>query len=94
MVKAESGYVLKDYSLNDGNSRTPYVGLPNNFDRGTPPTPWDIINRPLTDFDFSFLRPNEQPFGVPLGRYIDDWTYDNGNTGNVDECNGDVLNGH
>ena len=94
LVKAESGYVLKDYSLNNGNSRDPYVGLPNNFNRGTPPTPWDIINRPLTDFDFSFLSANEQPFGVPLGRYIVDWTYDNGNTGNLDECNGATdLNG-
>jgi len=79
LVKAESGYVLKTYKLNDGNSRDPYVDLPSNFDRGTPPTPWDILNRPG---DFA------TDFGLPLGRYLDDWVYDNGNTGNLDECNG------
>lgn len=79
LVKAQSGYALKDFSLNDGQSRDPYVGLPANFDRGTPPTPWDIQNRP-EDF--------ESDFGLPLGRYIDDWVYDQGNTGNLDECNG------
>jgi hypothetical protein len=79
LVKAESGYVLKTYKLNDGNSRDPYLGLPANFDRGTPPTPWDTLNRPQ-DFDTDF--------GFPLGRYLDDWVYDNGNTGNLDECNG------
>jgi hypothetical protein len=79
MVKAASGYVLKTYTLNDGNSRDPYVGLPPFFNRGTPPTPWDIANRP-EDFDTDF--------GLPLGRYLDDWVYDNGNTGNLDECNG------
>jgi cysteine-rich repeat protein len=79
LVKAESGYVLKQYVLNDGNSRDPYVGLPGNFDRGTPPTPWDIDNR-AQDF--------QSNFGLPLGRYLDDWVYDNGSTGNLDECNG------
>jgi len=79
LVKATSGYVLKSYSLNDGKSRDPYLGLPPNFERGTPPTPWDIENRP-DDF--------ESDFGLPLGRYLDDWVYDNGNTGNLDECNG------
>jgi len=79
LVKAESGYVLKTYEFNDGRSRDPYAGLPPSFNRGTPPTPWDIENRPK---DF------ETDFGLPLGRYIDDWTYDNGNTGNLDECNG------
>jgi len=79
LVKARSGYVLEQYELNDGNSRDPYVGLPKRFMRGTPPTPWDIENRP-EDFD--------SDFGLPLGRYIDDWVYDNGSTGNLDECNG------
>ena len=79
LVKATSGYVLKTYELNNGNSRDPYVGLPTNVDRGTPPTPWDIANRPK---DF------RSDFGLPLGRYIDDWVYDNGSTGNLDECNG------
>jgi len=79
LVKAESGYVLKTFELNDGNSRDSYAGLPPRFTRGTPPTPWDMENRP-EDF--------ETDFGLPLGRYIDDWAYDNGNTGNLDECNG------
>ena len=79
LVKATSGYVLKQYELNNGNSRDPYVGLPPNFQRGTPPTPWDIENRP-SDFD--------SDYGLPMGRYIDDWVYDNGSTGNLDECNG------
>ncbi|MBT6432400.1 MAG: YHYH protein [Deltaproteobacteria bacterium] len=79
LVKAQSGYKLKDFELNNGNSRDPYTDLPANFDRGTPPTPWDIENRPQ---DFA------SDFGLPLGRYIDDWTYDHGNTGNLDECNG------
>ena len=78
-MKAQSGYVLRRYELNDGNSRDPVSGLPPNFDRGTPPTPWDITNRP-EDFDSGF--------GIPLGRYLDDWVYDDGNTGNLDECNG------
>lgn len=80
LVKAESGYILKTYELNNGNSRDPYEGVPANFDRGTPPTPWDIVNRP-EDFDTNF--------GLPLGRYEDDWVYDStGNTGNLDMCNG------
>ena len=79
LVKAQSGYVLKTYALNEGNSRDPVLGLPPNFDRGTPPTPWDIANRPQ-DFD--------SDVGIPLGRYLDDWVYDDGNTGNLDECNG------
>jgi len=80
LTKAESGYILKTYELNDGNSRDPYNGLPSNFDRGTPPTPWDIINRP-EDFDTGF--------GLPFGRYEDDWIYDSsGSTGNLDSCNG------
>ena len=79
LVKAESGYVLKTYKLNDGKSRDPFLDLPLRFSRGTPPTPWDIANRP-EDF--------ESNFGLPIGRYIEDWTYDNGNTGNLDECNG------
>ena len=79
LVKAESGYVLREYELNDGKSRDPVLGLPADFDRGTPPTPWDIANRP-EDFD--------SDFGLPFGRYLEDWVYDNGNTGNLDECNG------
>ena len=79
LVKAQSGYTLKQYTLNEGNSRDPIGGLPPNFDRGTPPTPWDILNRP-EDF--------ESDFGLPFGRYLEDWVYDNGNTGNLDECNG------
>lgn len=80
LVKAQSGYILKTYELNDGNSRDPYVGLPTNFDRGTPPTPWDISNRP-NDFDTGF--------GLPFGRYEDDWVFDStGDTGNLDMCNG------
>jgi len=79
LVKAQSGYVLKNYELNEGNSRDPVLGLPPNFDRGTPPTPWDIANRP-EDFDSDVV--------IPLGRYLDDWVYDDGNTGNLDECNG------
>jgi hypothetical protein len=83
-VKAKSSYVLRTYELNDGNSRDPYEGLPPNFDRGTPPTPWDIENRPedfVTDC------------GVPLGRYLEDWVYDP-NAGNLDECNGTTdING-
>ena len=79
LVKAQSGYVLREYDLNDGNSRDPVLGLPVSFDRGTPPTPWDIANRPE---DFG------SDFGLPFGRYLEDWVYDNGNTGNLDECNG------
>lgn len=80
LVKAQSGYILKTYELNDGNSRDPYIGIPNNFDHGTPPTPWDVVNRP-NDFDTDF--------GLPLGRYEDDWIYDStGDTGNLDMCNG------
>jgi hypothetical protein len=90
LVKAKSSYKLKNWGKNPdengfGQSREPYVGLPSNFDRGTPPTPWDVGNRP-EDFDFRFTT---TPFGVPLGRYIEDWDYDTtGNTGNLDECNG------
>ena len=85
LVKAQSGYVLKTYDLNEGNSRDPVLGLPPNFDRGTPPTPWDIANR-SEDFD--------SDVGIPLGRYLDDWVYDDGNTGNLDECNGAIdING-
>ncbi|MDG2421832.1 MAG: YHYH protein [Gammaproteobacteria bacterium] len=80
LVKAESGYILKTYELNNTNSRDPYEGIPANFDHGTPPTPWDIVNRP-EDFDTNF--------GLPLGRYEDDWVYDSTeNTGNLDMCNG------
>ena len=79
LVKAESGYVLKTYKLNGGKSRDPIVGLPPRFNRGTPPTPWDIENRP-EDF--------ETDFGLPLGRYIEDWGYEGDSTGNLDECNG------
>lgn len=78
LVRAVPSYRLRDYELNDGNSRDPYTDLPPAFLRGTPPTPWDILNRP-EDFDTDF--------GVPLGRYLDDWVYD-GEVGNLDECNG------
>ena len=89
LVKATSGYTLKNWQLNPdtngfGQSRQPYTDTPAFKEHGTPPTPWDVINRP-EDFDFSFTN---DPFGVPLGRYIDDWVHDNGNTGNLDECNG------
>lgn len=68
LVKAESGYELKP-----GNSRTPIAGSR----YGTPPTPWDIENRP-ENF--------ETDFGFPMGRYEEDWYY--AGTGNLDECNG------
>ncbi len=89
LVKATSGYVLKNWGLNPdsngfGQSRVPYTNTAPFQEHGTPPTPWDVENRP-GDFDFSFTN---EPFGVPLGRYIDDWVFDNGNTGNLDECNG------
>ncbi|WOH35948.1 YHYH protein [Thalassotalea fonticola] len=89
LVKAQSGYALKNWGLNPdingfGQSRVPYTDTAPFKEHGTPPTPWDVINRP-DEFDFSFTN---EPFGVPLGRYIDDWEFDQGNTGNLDECNG------
>lgn len=80
LVRAQSSYVLREYGLNDGNSRDPYEGLPAAFDRGTPPTPWDIENRPE---DFA------SDFGLPFGRYLDDWVFAPG-AGNLDACNGAV----
>lgn len=55
------------------NSRTPIPGAR----YGTPPTPWDIVNNP-GDF--------ESDFGLPMGRYEEDWYY--AGSGNLDECNG------
>ncbi len=68
LVKAESGY-----EVFSGNSRTPIPTARN----GTPPTPWDIANRPE---DFA------SDFGLEMGRYEQDWFYVG--TGNLDECNG------
>ena len=89
LVKAKSGYALRNWGVNPdengfGQSRQPYTNTPAFKEHGTPPTPWDVLYR-SEDFDFSFTN---DPFGVPLGRYIDDWVYDNGHTGNLDECNG------
>lgn len=67
------------FYLNMHYAVDPYTGLPARFQRGTPPTPWDIKNHP-GDFNSAF--------GIPMGRYVDDWVYDKGNTGNLDECNG------
>jgi hypothetical protein len=68
LVMAESGY--ETYAT---NSRTP---IPSAL-HGTPPTPWDIENRP-GDF--------ESDFGLEMGRYEQDWYY--AGSGNLDECNG------
>jgi hypothetical protein len=68
LVKAESGYTTFDV-----NSRTPIAGALH----GTPPTPWDIENRPE---EFA------SDFGLPMGRYEEDWYF--AGTGNLDECNG------
>ncbi|NRA55834.1 MAG: YHYH protein [Gammaproteobacteria bacterium] len=89
LVKAKSGYTLKNSGINPdvngfGQSRKPYTDTAPFKEHGTPPTPWDVLNRPA-DFDFEFTN---EPFGLPLGRYIDDWVYNDGNTGNLDECNG------
>lgn len=68
LVQAQSGYEIVA-----GPSRVPNpVAL-----HGTPPTPWDIANRPD---DFA------SDFGLSLGRYEDDWYF--AGTGNLDECNG------
>lgn len=61
------------YETYDINSRTPISSALH----GTPPTPWDITNR-SEDF--------ESDFGLPMGRYEQDWYF--ANTGNLDECNG------
>jgi hypothetical protein len=68
LVRAESGYetIATD-------SRTPIPGALH----GTPPTPWDIANRPG---DFA------SDFGLEMGRYEQDWYF--AGTGNLDECNG------
>jgi hypothetical protein len=74
LVKAESGY--ETYTT---DSRTP---IPSAL-HGTPPTPWDIVNRPG---DFA------SDFGLEMGRYEQDWYF--AGTGNLDECNGAVdVNG-
>ena len=68
LVRAESGY--ETYAT---DSRTPIPGALH----GTPPTPWDIANRPD---DFA------SDFGLEMGRYEQDWYF--AGTGNLDECNG------
>jgi len=68
LVQAQSGYTTFDV-----NSRTPIAGARH----GTPPTPWDIENRPE---DFA------SDFGLPMGRYEEDWYF--AGIGNLDECNG------
>ena len=74
LVRAESGY--ETYTT---DSRTPIPGALH----GTPPTPWDIANRPG---DFT------SDFGLEMGRYEQDWYF--AGTGNLDECNGAVdVNG-
>jgi hypothetical protein len=74
LVRAESGY--ETYTT---DSRTPIPGALH----GTPPTPWDIANRPD---DFA------SDFGLEMGRYEQDWYF--AGTGNLDECNGAVdVNG-
>jgi hypothetical protein len=61
------------YTTFDTNSRTPIAGQL----QGTPPTPWDIENNPSA-FD--------SDFGLPMGRYEEDWFF--ADIGNLDECNG------
>lgn len=56
-----------------GNSRVPISGSLH----GTPPTPWDI-DKQADNFD--------SDFGLPLGRYEQDWYFEG--SGNLDECNG------
>ena len=74
LVRAESGY--EPYTT---DSRTPISSALH----GTPPTPWDIANRPG---DFA------SDFGLEMGRYEQDWYF--AGTGNLDECNGAVdMNG-
>lgn len=68
LVRAESGYEI--YAT---DSRTPIPGALH----GTPPTPWDIANRPG---DFA------SDFGLEMGRYEQDWNF--AGTGNLDKCNG------
>jgi hypothetical protein len=68
LVKAESGY-----EVSTANSRTTVAAALH----GTPPTPWDIENRPG---DFA------SDFGLEMGRYEQDWFF--AGTGNLDECNG------
>ena len=64
---------ISGYQVFAGNSR-----LANSDARhGTPPTPWDITNRP-EDF--------ESDFGLEMGRYEEDWYF--AGSGNLDECNG------
>jgi len=70
LVRAESGY--ETYTT---DSRIP---IPSAL-HGTPPTPWDITNRPG---DFA------SDFGLEMGRYEQDWYF--AGTGNLDECNGAV----
>ena len=74
LVRAESGY--ETYTT---DSRIPIPGALH----GTPPTPWDMTNRPG---DFA------SDFGLEMGRYEQDWYFEG--TGNLDECNGAVdVNG-
>ena len=61
------------YETYKTNSRTPNQAALH----GTPPTPWDIENNPQ---NFS------SDFGLPMGRYEDDWYF--AASGNLDECNG------
>jgi hypothetical protein len=68
LVQAQSGYAVVS-----GNSRE---AIPSAL-HGTPPTPWDIANRPQ-----DFLS----DFGLELGRYEADWVYVG--SGNLDQCNG------
>jgi hypothetical protein len=68
LVRAESGY-----ETNATDSRMSIAGALH----GTPPTPWDIANRP-GDF--------VSDFGLEMGRYEQDWYF--AGTGNLDECNG------
>jgi len=64
---------ISGYVTVTGNSRAPIASALH----GTPPTPWDIDNR-AEDFN--------SDFGLPLGRYEQDWYFDG--SGNLDECNG------
>ena len=64
---------VSGYTTYDVNSRTPNP----NARHGTPPTPWDIENNPG-----GFTS----DFGLPMGRYEEDWYF--AGIGNLDECNG------
>ena len=72
----DTGQVVKaesGYEASNENSRTP-IGTALH---GTPPTPWDIDNNPG-----AFVN----DFGLPMGRYEQDWFY--AGNGKLDECNG------